>query len=49
MHAGVGGVFVILDIRDQTPVGGVGGEDIAVAGVFVEGVAVDVVRGFLGG
>lgn len=49
-HAVDGGlvaVFVVLNVLDEVP-GGVDGEDVAVAGVVVEGVAVDGVRGLLG-
>lgn len=49
MDAGVGGVGVVLHIGVQGAVFWSYGEDIAVAGVVVEGVSVDVVRGLLGG
>lgn len=48
MHAGVWVVGVVLDVGGDGAGGG-GGEDVAVARVGVEGVAVDVVGWFLGG
>jgi hypothetical protein len=42
-------ILVVLDILDQTAVGGVDGEDVAIARVVVKGRAVDVIRGFVRG
>lgn len=42
-------VLVVLDILDQGAAGRVCGENCAVTGVVVEGVAVDGVWGFVGG
>jgi hypothetical protein len=49
VDARVGLVFVVLDVLFEGARVGIGGEDGAVAGVVVEGVAVDGVWGFLGG
>lgn len=48
VDAGVGLVLVVLDVLEESAIGA-SGEDVAVAGVFVEGVAVDVVGGLVGG
>lgn len=42
MDAGVGCIFIVLDVALNGPVR-VNGEDVAVAGVIVEGVSVDIV------
>lgn len=49
MNARVGLVLVVLDVVHQGAGRSVGGEDGAVAGVFVKGIAVDCVGGLLGG
>lgn len=49
VDAAVGLVLVVLDVGGEGAGGGVDGEDGAVAGVVVEGVAVDRVGGFPGG
>lgn len=48
VDSGCGGVGVVLDVAIQGA-GARDGEDVAVAGVLVEGVAVDGVGGFPGG
>lgn len=48
VDAGVRVILVVLDVPVE-PAVGVDGEDVAVAGVVVEGVSVDVVRGLLSG
>jgi hypothetical protein len=49
VDARVGLVLVVLDVVHQGGGRGVGGENGAVAGVFVKGVAVDCVGGLFGG
>lgn len=48
VDTGVGLVLVVLDVLDESAIGTCR-EDVAVAGIFVEGVAVDVVGGLVGG
>ena len=48
MHARFGTVLVVLHVGLQATIL-VDGEDIAIAGVIVEGVSVDVVGGLFGG
>lgn len=48
VNGGLGAIFVVLDVLVQSTFR-VHGEDVAISGVVVEGVAVDVVRGLLGG
>lgn len=49
VDAAVGLVLVVLDVVGEGAGVGVGGEDGAVAGVLVKGVAVDCVGGLAGG